>query len=137
MNVFEEIDYWLEQLQQDLNCYDTEEKKETVRSIFYFFAEQKQLKYYILDGRKGIIGYCIQPDFKGEISLNELFLYIKPEYRGSIKLFKELIGHIEQVAKDNNCTSVRIGANLKYKDQKILKALKLFGYEIDAVVKYI
>ena len=137
MDVFQEIDYWINQLQDDLKIYDTEEKKEIVKTYFYKIAEQKALKYYILPQRKGIIAYCLYPDYRGELSLNELFMYIKPEHRGSIKLFKELVNHIEQAAKENNCLSIRIGANLKFKDSKILNALKHFGYKTDTVVKYL
>ena len=137
MDDFKEVDYWINQLQDDLKIYNTKEKKEIVKAYFYEIAERKALKYYILPERKGIIAYCIFPDYRGELSLSELFMYIKPEYRGSIRLFKELINHVETVAKENNCLSIRIGANLKYKDTKILKALKLFGYETDVVVKYL
>ena len=137
MDIFQEIDYWIKQLQDDLKIYDTEEKKEIVKTCFYKIAEQKALKYYILPERKGIIAYCLCPDYRGELSLNELFMYIKPEFRGSIKLFKELVNHIEQAAKENNCLSIRIGANLKFKDSKILNALKHFGYKTDTVVKYL
>lgn len=137
MNDFDEIDYWLESLQSDLKLYDTPEKMENVRKLFYSIAHNKMLFYYILDGRKGIVAYSIYPDYRGELSLLELFIYIKSEYRGSFKLFKELINHIEQVAKDNNCKSVKIGANLKYKDHKILRTLKSLGYSTDTVVKYL
>lgn len=135
MDDFEEVDYWINQLQDDLKIYDTEEKKEIVKTYFYKIAEQKALKYYILTQRKGIIAYCLYPDYRGELSLNELFMYIKPEYRGSIKLFKELVNHLEKVAKENKCKTVRIGANLNYKDEKILNALQRLGYKTDVVVK--
>lgn len=137
MNIKEEIEYWIETTQNDLHCFETEEKKNIVKDIFLTLAQYNQLSYYVLEGRKGVIGYCIHPDFRGNLTLDELFLYIKREYRGNVRLFKELVNHIEQLAKENGCESVRIGANLKYKDQKILKALKLLGYETDVVVKYI
>ena len=137
MDVFQEIDYWLDEAENDLHCFGTEERKENVKNLFYALAEQGQVLYYISEGRKGIMGYCIGPDFRGGLTVNELFMYIKPEYRGSIKLFKELINHVEQVAKENNCSSVRIASNIGYDDDKVLRVLKLFGYKTDVVVKYL
>lgn len=137
MDVFQEIDYWLNEAENDLHCFGTEERKESVKQLFYSLAQQDFVKYYIPEGRKGIMGYMISPDFRGGICVSELFMYIKPEYRGSIKLFKELVNHVEQVAKENNCGSVRIASNIGYDDQKVLRVLKLFGYSTDVVVKYL
>lgn len=137
MNIKEEISYWINEAQKDLHCFETEEKKNKTEFIFNQLADQGNVLYYIPEGRKGIIAYCITPDFRGGLTVNELFMYIKPEYRGSIKLFKELVEHIEQAAKDSGCDSVRIASNIGYNDQKVLKVLKLFGYETDVVVKYL
>lgn len=137
MDVFQEIDYWINEAENDLHCFGTEERKQSVKNLFNLLAEQGQVKYYIPDGRKGIMGYCICPDFRGGLTVNELFMYIKPEYRGSIKLFKELVNHVEQAAKENNCSSVRIASNIGYDDDKVLRVLKLFGYKTDVVVKYL
>lgn len=136
MDIKEEIEYWLNTAQNDLHCFPSEEAKESVKILFNALAEQDQILYYIPEGRKGIMAYCIIPDFRGGFTVSELFMYIKPEYRGSIKLFKELIDHVEQVAKENNCGSVRIASNIGYADQKVLRVLKHFGYETDVVVKY-
>lgn len=137
MDVFEEIDYWINTLQDEIHCYETEEKKEFVKSLFVELVKQNNLFYYFLEEKKGVVVYCFNFDFLGNGSIDELFMYIKPEYRGSIKLFKELVCHLETVARENKCTSVRIGANLKYKDQKILKTLNLLGYKSDVVVKHL
>ena len=136
MNIKAEIDKWVETTQNDLHCFPTEEAKESVKGLFFTLAEQGTLRFYIPEGEKGVMAYCIVPDFRGGLSVNELFMYIKPEHRGSIKLFKELVNHVEQVAKENGCGSVRIASNIGYDDQKVLRVLKLFGYETDVVVKY-
>ena len=136
MDIYKEINYWIETAQEDLHCFKDDEAKESVKKLFYMLADQKQLLYYTPKGKKGIMAYCIIPDFRGGMCVNELFMYIKPEYRGSIKLFKELINHVEQVAKDNNCQSVRIASNIGYNDAKVLRVLQLFGYSTDVVVKY-
>lgn len=137
MDIYEEIEYWVETAQNDLHCFPSDEAKESVKTLFNTIADQNVLLFYIPEGRKGVMAYCIIPDFRGGMTVNELFMYIKPEYRGSIKLFKELVNYVEQVAKENNCASVRIASNIGYDDQKVLRVLKLFGYETDVVVKYI
>ena len=137
LNLKEEIAYWIEQAQNDLHCFPSDEAKESVKNLYITIAEQGQLLFYIPEGKKGVMAYCITPDFRGGTTVNELFMYIKPEYRGSIKLFKELVAHVEQAAKDNGCASVRIASNIGYDDQKVLRVLKLFGYETDVVVKYL
>lgn len=136
MDINQEIDYWVDLAQEDLHCFPNEEAKESVKNLFKLFQEQGQLLYYFLEDKKGIMAYCIIPDFRGGMCVNELFMYIKPEYRGSIKLFKELVEHLELKAKETKCTSVRIASNIGYDDQKVLRVLKLFGYETDMVVKY-
>lgn len=135
MDKEQEIRYWLEQAQNDLHCFPSEQAKESVYNLFITLKDQ--VLYYIPEGRKGIMAYCIVPDFRGGMTVNEIFMYIKPEYRGSIKLFKELVNHIEQVAKETGCKSVRIASNIGYDDSKVLRALKLFGYDTDVVVKYL
>lgn len=136
MEFEKELDYWINQAQEDLHCFPSEEALESVKVIFKNFQKQGLLRWYFDKDRKGIMVYCITPDFRGGMCVNELFMYIKPESRGSIKLFKELVNHLEQVAKENQCSSVRIASNIGYDDQKVLRVLKLFGYETDVVVKY-
>lgn len=137
MDVKAEINYWIDTTQNDLHCFPSDKAMEDVKKLFMALEEAGQLCYYFPEGKKGVMVYCITPDFRGGLSVNELFMYIKPEYRGSIRLFKELVNHVEQVAKDNGCASVRIASNIGYNDEKVLRVLKLFGYETDVVVKYI
>lgn len=136
MDIYQEIEYWIETAQNDLHCFPSEDAKESVKNLFISLAKQNIILYYIPEKRQGIMAYCIVPDFRGGMTVSELFMYIRPEYRGSIKLFKELVNHVEQVAKENDCASVRIASNIGYNDQKVLRVLKLFGYETDVVVKY-
>ncbi len=136
MDVNKEIDYWVETAHNDLQCFPSDEAKESVKKLFKILNEQEQLAYYFLEDKKGVMAYCITPDFRGGLCVNELFMYIKPEYRGSIKLFKKLVNYLEQIAKEHNCSAVRIASNIGYADQKVLRVLKLFGYETDVVVKY-
>lgn len=132
-----EIDYWIEQAQSDLHCFENDNGYEQSKQIFLALAQQEQLLCYIPEGRKGIMAYCIIPDFRGGLCVAELFMYIKPEYRGSVRLFKELVEHLEKVAKDNKCVAVRIASNIGYNDSKVLRCLQHFGYDLDSVVKYL
>ncbi len=136
MDFEKELNYWIEQAQLDLHCFPNDEAMNSVKGLFKLFNANNQLKWYCDKDRKGIMVYSILPDFRGGMCVNELFMYIKPEHRGSIKLFKELVNHLEQVAKETNCGSVRIASNIGYDDQKVLRVLKIFGYETDVVVKY-
>lgn len=137
MDLLDEIDYWVEEAENDLHCFGTEERKNSVKALFTILVQQGNTYCHIPEGRKGIMAYCVTPDFRGGMTVNELFMYIKPEYRGSLKLFKELINEIERFAKENGYPSVRIASNIGYNDQKVLRVLKLFGYETDVVVKYL
>lgn len=136
MTFEKELNYWITLAQDELHCFPSDEAVESVKALFRCFNEQKLLHWYCDKDKKGVMAYCITPDFRGGMCVNELFMYIKPESRGSIKLFKELVNHLEQVAKESQCSSVRIASNIGYDDQKVLRVLKLFGYETDVVVKY-
>jgi hypothetical protein len=134
MNVLEEINYWIEQADNDLHCFN-ENGKEQVRTIFTQLYQAGQLRWYFLEDKKGLMAYIIAPDFRGGMCVNELFMYIKPEFRGKLRLFKELVEHLEEVAKKENCASVRIASNIGYNDSVVLKCLQRFGYATDVVVK--
>lgn len=136
INVIEEIDYWIEQAEKELNCFNPDGGKEQVRNQMIGLYNQGLLRWYFLEDKKGIMVYCITPDFRGDTSVNELFMYIKPEYRGNIRLFKELVTHLEAVAITQNCKSVRIASNIGYNDALVLKCLQRFGYSTDVVVKH-
>ena len=136
MDVIKEIDYWIEQADNDLHCFNPNGGKEQVREIMVSLYNQGLLKWHFLEDKKGIMVYCISPDFRGGTSVNELFMYIKPEYRGNIRLFKELVTHLEAVAVVENCKSVRIASNIGYNDTLVLKCLNRFGYSTDTVAKY-
>lgn len=129
---YAQMDYWMKTAQNELNCFDDFEKsRATVKGLL----DVNMLKWYYLEEFKGVIAYCIIDDFRGNDCVSEIFMYIKPEYRGSIRPFKELVEHLEQVAKENKCKSVRIASNIGYNDKVVLKTLQRFGYSVDVVVK--
>lgn len=135
MDVLKEIDYWIEQADQDLHCFN-ENGKEQARQMMTHLYNIGELRWHFLEDKKGIIVYVIVPDFRGGTCVNEAFMYIKPEHRGKIRLFKELVEHLEEVAKKENHASVRIASNIGYNDAVVLKCLQRFGYATDVVVKY-
>lgn len=135
LDVMKEIDYWIEQADSDLHCF-ADGGKDQVKQIIVNLYNTNQLRWYFLEDKKGLMVYVITPDFRGDMSVNEIFMYIKPEYRGKIRLFKELVTHLEAIAITQNCKSVRIASNIGYNDALVLKCLQRFGYATDVVVKH-
>lgn len=128
------IDFWLKQAEDELHPFSDAER---VRFLFNQMHDLGIIKYYELPEDKGVVAYIIADDFKGGKTVSELFLYIPPEHRKGVKLFKELINHLETAAKEQGCTSVKIASNIGYNDDKVLRCLQLFGYKTDVVSKEI
>lgn len=124
---------WATLAQNELHCF--KDLGETVKLV-YKMGEIGLMKYTELSEERGVVAYVIAPDFRGNFICSELFIYIKPEYR-SIKAFNEVIHIMEQAAKENSCKFVSIGANIGYRDDKLLKILSHYGYEPDTVKKEI
>lgn|GEM_PF-4455205 len=133
----EKIKYWITQAQKELNCFNPVGGEEYVYEMVLALHTQGVLRYHTLEGDKGVIAYVVMHDFRGYKSVQEVFMYIHPEYRGSLRLFKELVDHLEEVAQVEGAVSVRIASNIGYNDQTVLKCLKRFGYSEDVVVKYV
>lgn len=125
---------WAKIAQDELNCFD--DLDDTVAYVNKL-AEMNMLKVEELSDERGVVAYMIVPDFKGSLLCSELFMYIKPEYRGDIKLLNEVIKVMEEAAKENSCKFVTIGANIGYRDEKFLKILSRYGYKPDTVKKEI
>lgn len=125
---------WAKIAQDELNCFDNLD--DTVAYVNKL-AEMNMLKVEELSDERGVVAYIIIPDFRGNLLCSELFMYIKPEYRGDIGLFNEVIKIMEEAAKENNCKFVTIGANIGYRDDKLLKILSHYGYKPDTVKKEI
>ena len=94
------------------------------------------LQFFTIDDT-GIFAYLITEDFRGDKVLSELMVYIRKEYRGKISLVLQYIKKAESIARDNECSVIKIGGNIGYKDQKFLNLLKRLGYIDDTVAKYI
>lgn len=125
------IEYWINTIQEDLGSFSDLDK---IKKQIYQLNDAKLLKYFELED-VGVFAYLIVDDFTGGKALSELMFYIKPEYRGNIKLVKRFIAEAEKLALDNQCNCVKIGANIGYKDSSFIKMLRRWGYEDDTVSK--
>lgn len=125
---------WAKLAQEELNCFDNlDNTVEYVKKL----GEADLLRIEELSDERGVVAYMFCPDMRGNMICSELFMYIKPEYRGDIKLFKRIVEIMEQAAKENNCKFVTIGSNIGYRDDKLLSLLSRFGYKPDTVKKEI
>lgn len=125
---------WAKLAQEELNCFDNlDDTVEYVKKL----GEADLLHIEELSDERGVVAYMFCPDMRGNMICSELFMYIKPEYRGDIKLFKRIVEIMEQAAKENNCKFVTIGSNIGYRDDKLLSLLSRFGYKPDTVKKEI
>nr|DAF52323.1 MAG TPA: acetyltransferase [Siphoviridae sp. ct7Qv4] len=125
---------WLKAAQDELNCFD--DLDDTVKRTVDL-ANYGMLNIRELPDDKGVVSYIFCPDFRGNMICSEMFMYVRPEYRGSVKTFKQVIDIMEQAGKENNCKYVAIGSNIGYRDDKLLKLLSHFGYKVDTVKKEI
>lgn len=125
---------WAKMAQDELKCFKNLD--ETVAYVEKL-AELGMVHIEELNNERGVVAYMIVPDFRGNMYCSELFMYVKPEYRGDIKLFNKIINKIEQAAKENSCKFITIGANIGYRDEKLLKVLSRYGYKPDTLKKEI
>ena len=106
--------------------------------LYEQLAEKGVFRIFEDEYEKSVFAFMVAPDLRGGLYLGELFMYIKPEYRGSISFFKSMIKNIENYAKNEGCNAIEIGSNCGYKDDKTINALvRLFGYKHYSVRKEI
>lgn len=134
LNDTEKLSYWMDLIDEDLHPFTDRLK---VKDILVSILDSGMLRYYELPEQKGIVVYVITDNFRGSDCVNEILMYIKKEHRGNLRLFKQLIDHLEQAGRANNCTSVKIASNIGYNDESVLKCLQRFGYKTDVVSKEI
>jgi hypothetical protein len=125
---------WAKLAQDELKCF---ENLDNTVGYVTRLADMNMLKVEELSDERGVVAYMIVPDFRGSMLCSELFMYVKPEYRGDMRLFNEIIKIMEQAAKENGCKFVTIGANIGYRDDKLLRILSHYGYKPDTVKKEI
>jgi hypothetical protein len=101
------------------------------------FADSGMLKAFCLvqrDADTGLFAYALT-DYFGKKWLNEIIFYIRPECRGDLRLVYEYIKQAERIAREERCESIKIGANIGFKDMSLLRLLKRRGYADDTVSK--
>lgn len=126
-------DYWIDLIGDDLDCFSD---KEEVKRIIKNLVDNDHLKILSIDNT-GVFAYVIAPDFLGGRTLSEVVFYIRKEERGDLRLFKKYLKTIEDIARRENCISVKIGGNIGYKDQTFLLLLRRCGYVDDTLAKYL
>jgi len=131
MSLAKVIEYWVNIIQQELGSF-TDPKR--VEELMLLFDKGDQLRYFEIEDT-GVFAYLITDDFKGGKCLSEIIFYIRPEHRGAVKLVKKYINKAEQIALENGCNCVKIGANIGFKDSSLIKLLRRWGYEYDTVSK--
>jgi hypothetical protein len=127
------ITYWIDLIDEDLHCLNN---KGEVLGLMNKLSESGNLKVLSINNT-GVFAYMIVPDFRGSKCLAEIIFYIRKESRGDLKLVKKYINKIEDIARENNCLSVKIGGNIGYNDDSFIKLLKRWGYGDDTVAKYL
>jgi hypothetical protein len=133
-DIHEVIEYWIKEAEEELSCFSDIEK---VRAIMTHVSDLGVMHWMELPEKKGAVACIVFDDFKGGLCVNELFMFIKKEHRGNIRLFKKLVNFMENVGRENDCVSVKIGSNIGYNDDSVLKCLQRFGYKTDVVTKEI
>lgn len=126
------IEYWSNIIHAELPFAD----KEYVDKMMKALNEKCNLGYISINDT-GVLAYTINKDFRNLLCLGEIIFYIRPECRGSWRLFMRYIKEYEKVGKENNCDIIRIGANIGYNDAAVIKAYKRLGYVDDTVSKRI
>lgn len=131
--VLDKVKFWAEMAQAELSCFvDITSAIDKVLML-----ADAGLLWIIEVGDKGVISFIITEDFRGQLMGSEVFFYVRPEHRGSIKTFKKLIDVMENTAKEDGCKYVTFGSNIGYRDDKLLSLLSRFDYTIDTVKKEI
>lgn len=125
---------WCTIAQEELHCFkDLEQNVKYICDV----AKSGLVTLKELSDDRGLVAYMICPDMRGNMMCSELFMYVRPEKRGNINTFKEIIDILETAGKENNCKYVSIGSNIGYRDEKVLSLLSRFGYKVDTVKKEI
>ena len=125
------IDYWVDLCAEEFGTYGDIDR---LKKMLYTMADQQILLAFDGDGT-GLFCYIISDDFKGNDIFSEVLFIIRKENRGSLKLVKQYINKAEELARENNCLSIKIGGNIGYKDDGFIKLLKRWGYVDDTVSK--
>lgn len=126
------FDYWVNETKKEFCSVDG------FVDLYKKFLDSGSFRVMVDDENRGIFAFIVIDDFRGQKTICELFMMIKKENRGSIKLFKDMIKSIESYAIENKINAIEIGSNIGYNDESVIKILtKLFGYKHYSVRKEI
>jgi len=125
--------YWVKQVAKDLGTITDVDR---VLSLVANLRDQGLLKWVSIKNT-GVFAYVITDDYLGGLCLSEVVFYIKPEFRGNLRLVLRYLKTIEDIARQHSCVSVKMGATIGYKNQSFINLLKRRGYVVDTVAKYL
>jgi hypothetical protein len=132
--VVEKIRKWAEVAQKELGSFvDVEHPIAYAKALH----ENGLLRYVELPEDSGVVAFIIVNDFCGNKQLQEVFMYIRPEFRGNPRNLIRVVKIMEDAAKENACKSIAIGSNIGYRDDKVLYLLSRLGYKTGTVIKEI
>ena len=120
----DKVNEWIDIFEADLDI-------KCNRELVYTFYESGHALE--LENKGFALCNCYE-DLLGHKVCSEIMLYLKPEER-NIRNFKELIGFVENTARENGCKFVQLGAFTGYQDERIIKMYQRFGYDVASVRK--
>lgn len=129
-DISQRIDHWVEIVKKELGEFP---------SFVAFYKQMNEagnFKIFEDDEGRAMFAFMVIDDMRGGTAFCEAFMYILPEARGSLGLFKSMIKNVESYARKLGCQSIEIGANAGYRDEKTLDILRrFFGYKSYSVWK--
>lgn len=91
------------------------------------------LQIYETSNLEGVIAYVTTHYIVDKNYISVAFIYVKPEHRKNYRIFRELLSHVENKAKEVG--EICIGSSFAYRDDKMLRLLIKRGYKIASVRK--
>lgn len=122
---------WLDIIQADLGCFKDLDRTYVRMKPAY---DQGLLHIREYDGGKGVVACFVMENWFGELACTELVIYLRPEHRGK-GYSPAMVAMIEDIAKENCCKTVQLGATIGYEDERVLDNYKKLGYRTVGVIK--
>lgn len=122
----ERIRYWVEQVNKDIGREDRNEA-----SVHFFKVGRDVGAFRFIDTEQYYIVYMVSPDMWGDVCLNVVSLFVKPEFRTG-KYFLQIQREIQSLAKKEQVCYTIQGSHI---DDKYFKFLCGLGYKVSTMIK--
>ena len=123
------IEYWVTVVDYDIGLKDWNATVKWLGEL----GETLIINEY--PNKQGVIMFSVQTDWNGDDYIAEHLMYIKPEYRGSVSMFKKAIKAFEEAAKYYGCKYIILAADIGYRDDKFLSLFQKLGYKPESIRK--